>query len=98
MFERAAKKKGGKSLRTTNYKLAVARGAHSIIYDSRQRFSNGIYYDPNLIGHELHHLWDSRALGNTFLLNYGLQFILNGFSYENNYYEQKAFGNYYNFY
>ena len=54
------------SLRTTNYKLAVAG--------------------------------DSRALGNTFLLNYGLQFILNGFSYENNYYEQKAFGNYYNFY
>ena len=45
-----------------------------------------------LIDHELHHLWQSRALNDMFLLNYGLQginaLLLKGnFVKDRNYYE-----------
>lgn len=53
---------------------------------------------PVLLPHELHHLWQSRALNDLFLLNYGLQglnaLLLKGnFVDERNYYED--FVNYY---
>ena len=65
-------------------------GAHSVIGNS-QLFKGGLY------GHELHHLWQSRAFGDRFLLNYGLQgigaMLMGGSFLENyNYFEDQAYG------
>jgi RHS repeat-associated protein len=54
-------------------------GAHAVIGNSNLK---------NLYSHELHHLWQSRAFGDMFLLNYGLQGIdavLMGDSFLENY-------------
>jgi RHS repeat-associated protein len=68
-------------------------GAHSVIGNS------ALFQDPTLYPHELHHLWQSRAFGDMFLLNYGLQGIgamLMGGSFlkEYNYFEDQAYGSY----
>ena len=68
-------------------------GAHSVIGNSN------LFADPILYPHELHHLWQSRAFGDVFLLNYGLQGIsamLMGGSFlkEYNYFEDQANGSY----
>jgi hypothetical protein len=49
--------------------------------------------------HEMHHIWQSRSLGDTFLLHYGLQGIaasisgrsLTEFIYKMNYFETQAY-------
>jgi RHS repeat-associated protein len=69
-------------------------GAHSVIGNSNL-FSSGWDGYP----HELHHLWQSRSMGDMFLLNYGLQGIgamLMGGSFLNkyNYFEQQAYERY----
>ena len=68
-------------------------GAHSVIGNS------ALFEDPTLYPHELHHLWQSRAFGVMFLLNYGLQGIgamLMGGSFlkEYNYFEDQAYGSF----
>ena len=68
-------------------------GAHSVVGNS------GLFNDPTMYPHELHHLWQSRAFGDKFLLNYGLQGIgamLMGGSFlkEYNYFEDQAYGSY----
>ena len=65
-------------------------GAHAVIGNSNL---------SNLYGHELHHLWQSRAFGDMFLLNYGLQGIgamLMGGSFLStyNYFEDQANGSF----
>ncbi len=65
-------------------------GAHAVIGNSNL---------SKLYGHELHHLWQSRAFGDSYLLNYGLQGIgamLMGGSFlgQYNYFEQQANGGY----
>jgi hypothetical protein len=69
-------------------------GAHSILYRTDQ-------YDQDLISHELHHIWQSRAFGDAYLANYagqGLLGLLMGrpFSFVNsalhpNYFENQAY-------
>jgi len=69
-------------------------GAHSILYRTDQ-------YDNDLIAHELHHVWQSRALGDPYLAHYAGQGLLGGllgkpFSFANanlepNYYENLAY-------
>lgn len=66
-------------------------GAHSVIGNSRLFSASGLY------SHELHHLWQSRSMGDLFLLNYGLQgvnaMLLGGSFLENyNYFEDQAYG------
>lgn len=68
-------------------------GAHSVIGNSR------LFEDPTLYPHELHHLWQSRSLGDMFLPNYGLQGInawLRGgeFLKSYNYFEDQAYESY----
>jgi len=66
-------------------------GAHAIIGNSNLE---------NVYSHELHHLWQSRAFGDMFLLNYGLQgigaMLMKGGSFlkEYNYFEDVAYGEY----
>lgn len=66
-------------------------GAHAVIGNSK------LFQYPDLYSHELHHLWQSRAFGDMFLLNYGLQGIdaisMGGsFLEECNYFEDQANG------
>lgn len=66
-------------------------GAHSVIGNSNLFDLKGLY------GHELHHLWQSRSLGDMFLLNYGLQGIQSLFQGDSfigstNYFESQAYG------
>lgn len=66
-------------------------GAHSVIGNSN------FFRYPSLYPHELHHLWQSRAYGDMFLINYGLQGInamLMGGSFlkEYNFFEDLAYG------
>ncbi|MDY0143072.1 MAG: RHS repeat-associated core domain-containing protein [Bacteroidales bacterium] len=75
------------------YNQYAGFGAHSVMGNSR------LLTEPDLYSHELHHLWQSRAFGDTFLLNYGLQGIgamLMGGSFlqEYNYFEDQAYGEY----
>lgn len=68
-------------------------GAHSVIGNS------ALFANPTLYPHELHHLWQSRAFGDMFLLNYGLQGIgamLMGGSFlkKYNYFEDQAYGSF----
>lgn len=51
-------------------KFGGSFGAHSPMLKSEQEFSPSAYYDENLYQHELHHVWQSRALGDSFLPNY----------------------------
>ena len=49
------------------------------------------------MGYELHHIWQSRSLGDMFLLNYGLQGIQSLFQGDSfigstNYFESQAYG------
>jgi hypothetical protein len=41
-------------------------------------------FTQSVLGHEMHHIWQSRSLGDTYLLNYGLagvsSFLMNGMS------------------
>ena len=68
-------------------------GAHAII-------GNKNLY--GVIGHELHHLWQSRAYGDNYVLNYGLQGIdaflntglLSSIISNDNYFERQAYGAY----
>jgi RHS repeat-associated protein len=69
-------------------------GAHSVIGNG-QLFGD----DKTLYPHELHHLWQSRAFGDVFLLNYGLQGIMARFMggyflQDYNYFEDQAYGSY----
>lgn len=66
-------------------------GAHAVIGNSN------LFNDPELYSHELHHLWQSRAYGDRFLLNYGLQgigalLIGSSFLLNYNYFEDQAEG------
>ncbi len=68
-------------------------GAHTVIGNSRLLEVQGLYI------HELHHLWQSRAFGDMFLLNYGFQGIgamLMGGSFleKYNYFEDQAYGSF----
>jgi len=59
-------------------------------------------FTQNELSHEMHHIWQSRSLGDIFILNYGLQGIdavLRGksfseFIFEMNYFETQAYGHY----
>ena len=56
-----------------------------------------LFYNPILYPHELHHLWQSRAFGDVFLLNYILQGVdawaMGGSFIEDcNYFEDQANG------
>ena len=66
-------------------------GAHSVIGNSK------LFNNPILYPHELHHLWQSRAFGDVFLLNYILQGVdawaMGGSFIEDcNYFEDQANG------
>jgi hypothetical protein len=66
-------------------------GAHSVIGNS------ALFKEQNLYPHELHHLWQSRSMGDMFLLNYGLQGIGSLLQYDSfvgdtNYFESQAYG------
>jgi RHS repeat-associated protein len=68
-------------------------GSHSVIGNSN------LFTEPTLYPHELHHLWQSRSMGDMFLLNYGLQgmeaMLMGGsFLKEYNYFEDQAYGSY----
>lgn len=57
---------------------------------------NPLDTQDDIIVHEIHHLWQSRAMSNSFLLNYGLQGIIaevmgGDFLDYLNYYEQIAY-------
>jgi len=66
-------------------------GAHSVMGNSR------LFKDRSLYPHELHHLWQSRAFGDAFILNYGLQginaMLMKGGSFfqKYNYFEDQAY-------
>lgn len=72
-------------------------GAHSILYRSDQYSQEG----KGLIAHELHHIWQSRALGDAYLANYAGQGLLGllmgrpfnfGYAaYYPNYFENQAY-------
>jgi hypothetical protein len=47
-------------------------GAHSILYRTDQFREEG----NSLIAHELHHVWQSRAMGDSYLAHYGGQGLL----------------------
>jgi RHS repeat-associated protein len=68
----------------------VATGAHAIMGTFLKNS------DP-LIGHEAHHIWQSRSIGDTFLLHYlaqGLNSLTVGANpfYRTNYFETQAYG------
>lgn len=91
-----------------NLSLNYTGGLIDKMYDPNIGWSSG--FSPHVVvgnsnlqgvyGHELHHLWQSRSLGDLFLLNYGLQGIsgmlmdrnFNGFIKERNYFETQGYG------
>ncbi|WP_226995286.1 hypothetical protein, partial [Candidatus Symbiothrix dinenymphae] len=61
---------------------------------------DGFTNTPRTLQHEMHHIWQSRAFGDTFLLHYGLQGISGALIgrdfwhsiFEYNYFERQAYG------
>jgi RHS repeat-associated protein len=53
-------------------------------------------FTQSVLGHEMHHIWQSRSMGDTFLLHYGLQGVFSwlmggNFIGETNYFEGQAY-------
>jgi len=73
--------------------MTTGFGAHSVMGNSN------FFKDPTMYPHELHHLWQSRAFGDRFLLNYGFQgissfFLGRDFIGGYNFFEGQAYGGY----
>ena len=80
---------GGWLEKAYDYFSTTATGAHSVLGEYLKDS------DP-LLGHELHHIWQSRSLGDSFILHYFSQGINaltfgSGFFYKANYFEKQAY-------